>query len=288
MKYNNIKEESLKLKVSKDYFSDFDNTKIFGNIDFCVALKHDINTIFSNDVDDWHNVLLWAEAKCGNQDIYKSLSQLILTIGKARTFDEILPPPFLGVFDFGKIAFVHWNAIHDIFYMNDFNWNVTPSNHDTKEFKMLLKKVEEILKNDYLIFNFETDDRELRKFIKTNFKLNIENPSKIKITKNNFMIIYNKWLLNVKPTITIDWIKAKANGIIDGDFYLADILSNDNQSLKDKLFVFLKKTIMNWIENLMSKVYLIQKQQLLMMNKRHIIYFGTNMKDHQKKSIGNI
>ena len=47
--------------------------------------------------------LLWAEAKRGIVgDIYKPLVQLVLTIGRARTFDTYLPPPFLGVFDARK------------------------------------------------------------------------------------------------------------------------------------------------------------------------------------------
>jgi hypothetical protein len=36
--------------------------------------------------------ILWAEAKSGKSDIHKSLVQLILIIGKARTFDKYLPP----------------------------------------------------------------------------------------------------------------------------------------------------------------------------------------------------
>lgn len=240
MKYKDIREESLKLKVASDYFGEFDTTKIFGNIDFCVAIKHDDENLFGKDVKDWHNSILWAEAKKGNQDINSSLAQLILTIGKARTFDEILPPPFLGVFDYEKIVFLQYSTISDIFYMNDFNWNVTPSNHETKEFKLVLSKIEEILKNDYLAFDFEKDDKELKTFIKNNFRTDNANPSKIKITKNNFMIIYNKWLQTVKPTIGINWGKAKESGIIDGDFYLADILSVDNKSIKEKLYVLLQ------------------------------------------------
>jgi len=240
MPYTDIREESLKLKIAQDYFSDFDTTKIFGNIDFCVAVKHPKDTIFGDDTDDWHSSILWAEAKIGNQNIHNSLTQLVLTIGKARTFDKVLPPPFLAVFDSEKIALIQWSAIHDIFYTNDFNWNVTPSNHETREFKLLLEKIGHVLKNDYLIFEFQTDGKELKKFIKTNFKQNIENPSKVKITKNNFMIIYNKWLKMVKPTININWEHAKANQIIDGDFYLADILSIENKSIKEKLFVLLQ------------------------------------------------
>jgi hypothetical protein len=46
----------------------------------------------------------------------------------------------------------------------------------------------------------------------------------------------------VKPSIAIDWDMAKKRGIIDADFYLADLLSENNVTLKEKLFVILKKT----------------------------------------------
>jgi hypothetical protein len=163
-----------------------------------------------------------------------------LTIGKAKTFEKILPPNFLGVFDFEKIAFIEWNRIATIFYINDFNWNVTSSDQKTKEFKLVLSKIDEVLKDSYFVFNFENDDKDLKEFIKSNFKQGIENSSTIKINKNNFMIIYNKWLKYIKPTISIDWNQAKKSGIIEGDFYLADILSLDNKSIKEKLFVLLK------------------------------------------------
>ena len=68
--------------------------------------------------------------------------QLILTIGKARTFDKTLPPAFLGAFDYKKIAFVEYSTVQDIFYLNDFNWNVTPSNHKTEEFKLIEERIE--------------------------------------------------------------------------------------------------------------------------------------------------
>jgi hypothetical protein len=80
---------------------------------------------------------LWAEAKKGKSNIYTSFVQLILTIGKARTFDKELPPAYLGAFDFKKIAFIPFTAVQDIFFINDFNWNVTPSNHESKEFKQI-------------------------------------------------------------------------------------------------------------------------------------------------------
>jgi hypothetical protein len=90
-----------------------------------------------------------------------------------------------------------------------------------------------------VMFHYEKDDKELRRFIKNNFADNKFGVTKIKIDKNNFMVIYNKWLDTVQPTIAVKWDKAKAKGIISGDFYLADLLSAENKTLKEKLFVFL-------------------------------------------------
>ena len=123
------------------------------------------------------------------------------------------------------------------FYINDFNWNVTSSNHDTKEFKLIHEKVRTIIDNKALLFNFLDDNYELKRFIKKNFIVGKFGLTKIKIDKNNFIVIYNKWLQFVKSTIAVNWDIAKKKGVIDGDFYLADLLSNDNITLKDKLFV---------------------------------------------------
>jgi len=234
MKYSNIREEELKNKIAQDYFWIYDCTKIIGNVDFCVCMHQSQQELFEQES------LLWAEAKKGSSDIYNSIVQLILTIGKARTFDKFLPPPMLGAFDGEKIAFIPYNEIHDIFYQNDFNWNVTSSNYDTKEFKLIHEKVKTIIDTKTLLFNYLKDDRELKKFIKNNFVVGKFGLTKTKIDKNNFMVIYNKWLQAVKPTIAVNWNLAKKSGIIDGDFYLADLISLENNTLKEKLFVLLK------------------------------------------------
>ena len=112
MHYQNIREEELKNRIAQDYFKDFDCSKIIGNVDFCITrLKKSFNQEESLETES----LLWAEAKRGKSDIIKSIVQLILTIGKARTFDKYLPPAFLGAFDSEKIAFIPYSEIHDIF-----------------------------------------------------------------------------------------------------------------------------------------------------------------------------
>lgn len=236
MAYNyNIREEEIKNRLRKEYFSDYDAEQILGDIDFAVAMPSDGPQLFETEY------FLWAEAKKGtHHDIYESLVQLILTIGKARTFDKVLPPAFLGAFDAEKIAFIPYNAVLDIFYQNDFNWNVTPSDHSTKEFQLVMEKVQKTLERNMLMYSFDEDGKDLKRFIKSNFVLGKAGVSKIRINKNNFTAIYQKWLVEVKPSIAVNWEQAKKQGIIDADFYLADILSEHNVTLRNSLFVLLR------------------------------------------------
>lgn len=229
-----IREEELKNKVARDYFYSFDNTQIIEEIDFSIAPKKEAD---KKDTE----YFLWAEAKKGNKnDIYESFVQLILTIGKKRVFDKHLPPPFLGAFDAEKIAFIQYYKVLDVFNQNDFNWNVTPSDHESKEFKQLYNLVENTLKNESCIYKFDDDERELKEFIRVNFTAGKNSLSKVQIDKNNFVNIYSKWLNAVKGSISVDWDRAKSFGIIDADFYLADLLSENNLTLKEKLYVILK------------------------------------------------
>jgi len=180
------------------------------------------------------NPLLWAEAKTGNYDVVTMFVQLILTIGKARTYDKTMPPAFLGAFDFKKIAFVPYINIEDIFGLNDFNWNVTPSNHTTKEFQLIKTRIEQNLKTHSYIFDYETDEQNLKKFISQNIAKATTN-AKIKINKNNFIPLYLRWLEVVKPIIDVHWEDLKKANIFDYHFYLADLFVDDKntQSIED-------------------------------------------------------
>jgi hypothetical protein len=236
MKYKNIREEELKNKMGADWFKNFDTTEILGNIDFTVFPKQD--NLFGRIP------LLWAEAKTGDFDIHSMFVQLILTIGKARTFDKTPPPAFLGVFDFKKIVFVPYIDVQDIFYVNDFNWNITPSNRETKEFQFIKERIEATLKKNTFVFDYEQDENELRLFIKNNIA-NATAANKIKIDKNNFIPIYLRWLNVVKPTIGVDWDELQKASILDSDFFLADLFVDDkntqsledDKSIRDNLFV---------------------------------------------------
>jgi hypothetical protein len=236
MKYTSIREEALKNKVGEDWFKEFDTTEILGNIDFTVFPKQD--NLFGR------TPLLWAEAKTGNFDIPSMFVQLILTIGKARTFDKTMPPAFLGAFDFKKIAFVPYINIQDIFYLNDFNWNVTPSNHETKEFQLIKVRIETILKQYTYVYDYENEEKDLSVFIKNNVA-KATTTNKLKIDKNNFIPIYLRWLEVVKPIIDVNWDDLKKANIFDNDFYLADLFVDDRDTpnieddltTRDNLFV---------------------------------------------------
>ena len=130
----NLREEEIKKRVADDFFAQFETSHILGNVDFCVSVQDGLGLTTDSDIQS----LLWAESKKGNkEDINESFVQLILTIGKEKTNEKYMPPSYLGAFDAEKIAFIEYHKILHIFSQNDFNWNVTPSNHETKEFRQL-------------------------------------------------------------------------------------------------------------------------------------------------------
>ncbi len=253
MKYKNIREEELKNKVAADWFKAFDATEIIGNIDF---------TVFPKQAELFGRTpLLWAEAKTGDYNISTMFVQLILTIGKARTFDKTLPPAFLGAFDFKKIAFVPYISVQDIFYINDFNWNVAPSNHETKEFKLIKERIESTLNKNSYVYDYINDENELRIFIANNIAKATE-ASKIKIDKNNFTPIYLRWLDFVKPIIDVNWDELRNASILDSDFYLADLFVDDKDTNKIEDDITIRENLFVIYEN---QGYKIAKENLRQM-----------------------
>ena len=220
-----LREEELKNKVAKDWFSAFDTTRIIGNIDFCVDIPA---TELSLGYEA--EPMLWAEAKAGNRkDIVASFVQLILTIGGEHTADKNLPPHFLGAFDAEKIAFLPYNAVLDVLGKNDFDWTVAPSDHESKEFKELYDLAKGIIKRENLLFFYDRDEAALRRFIKSNFKSGRRDITKILINKNNFTHIYRQWREAVMPFINAPWdVLKKKYAIYDRDFYLAEMNIDDN------------------------------------------------------------
>ena len=242
MKYlNTLPEEEIKNRIRRDYFSAYEAAPILGKIDFAVAIPP-LPLQEGSETPAERIYLLWAEAKKGtSHDIDESLVQLILTIGRARTFDQYMPPAFLGAFDAEKIAFVPYDDVRDIFYQNDFNWNVKPSDHKTREFRLVMETVRHTLEQGALRFRFDTDDEELRLFIRKNFVLNKTGLSKLPINKTNFTAVYARWRDAVRPSIAVNWEITKRRGIIDADFFLADLLSEQDFTLREKLYVLLRK-----------------------------------------------
>ena len=241
--YNNLQEEELKIRIAEQFFASYDCGNRIGKIDFCVTQIRDAKHVIAGEArlaptEGRETVsLLWAEAKRGVvADIYKPLVQLILTIGKARTFETYLPPPFLAAFDAEKIAFIPYKEILPFFSQNDFNWNVTPSDEKSREFGMLYDAVKATLDKTAYLFRYDVHETELREFIKQHLS---ESSELIQINKNNFVSIYQRWLTQVQPSIDVNWEGLKKLGIIDGDFFLADLLSEKNQTIKDALFVLL-------------------------------------------------
>ena len=242
--YNALQEEELKIRIAEQFFAAYDCGNRIGKIDFCVTQIQDAKHVIAGEAclsptEGRETVsLLWAEAKRGViADIYKPLVQLILTIGKARTFETYLPPPFLAAFDAEKIAFIPYKDILPFFALNDFNWNITPSDDTSREFGLLYGAVKDTLERTSYIFHYDVHEAVLREFIKQHLS---ESSELIQINKNNFVSIYQRWLAHVQPSIDVEWDTLKKLSIIDGDFFLADLLSSENQTIKEALFVLLQ------------------------------------------------
>lgn len=230
-----ILEDETKNILKADYFADYDWTRVIGKIDLAVRSQPLFGTLPTN--------YLWAETKQGKRkDLYGSFIQLILTIGKERTYEKEMPPYFLGAADAEKIAFVEYSKVMHIFAKNDFNWNVTPSDHSTKEFRELYELLHDGLASDVILFKYAFDDKQLRSFIRKNFKEGRADVKKQSVGKNNFTFVYYDWVRNVKDSIAVDWGAMQQAGILDCDFFLADLMSKDGMSIKDKLKVVLEKT----------------------------------------------
>ncbi|MGL2757009.1 hypothetical protein ACQJ8F_07360 [Helicobacter pylori] len=228
--FSNLNEEPLKSSVAKAFFENFDFSG--DKIDFIITYNHK-----NKGKPLWVEPILWAEGKKGKSELFKSLAQLILTIGKHKFYTHF-PPPYLGAFDAFSFLFVEYHKLDFIFTRSDINFSVTPSNHNTESFKHLLNELTPLLEKEALIFDYETQNKELKAFIKDN--LLYSKRSKIPVDKNNFVHVYFKWVEHVKPSISIEWQLARKQGILDADFYLADLLSEGNETILESLNTILK------------------------------------------------
>ncbi|WP_231218494.1 hypothetical protein [Helicobacter pylori] len=232
--FSNLNEETLKIRIKAEFFKDkkFLYSGDKDKIDFMLSYKHP-NAILP---------ILWGEAKRGNSDdLDKAFTQLLLTIGKRRLHNHHTPP-YLCAFDAFRMEFIAFDdAITNFFYESGINFSITPSNHNTEGFKHALDKFKAMCKSHKFVFDFKTQSQECKEFIENN--LNSSHLlNKIQIDKNNFFTIYQKWFEAVKPTIDIDWEVAKTKGILDADYYLADLLSDGDKTIIEKLQTILSSS----------------------------------------------
>ncbi|AFH98507.1 hypothetical protein HPSH417_06955 [Helicobacter pylori Shi417] len=228
--FSSLNEEPLKSQIKAEFFKDKKFLYSGDKIDFMLSYKH-FNAILP---------ILWGEAKRGNfDDLDKAFTQLLLTIGKHRLYTHHTPP-YLCTFNAFRMEFIAFDdAITSFFYKSDIDFSITPSNHNTEGFKHALDAFKAMSKSRKFVFDFKTQSKECKEFIENN--LNSSHLlNKIQIDKNNFFTIYQKWLEAVKPTIDIDWEVAKTKGILDADYYLADLLSDGDKTIIEKL-----QTILN-------------------------------------------
>ncbi|GAA7993257.1 hypothetical protein JP0551_13870 [Helicobacter pylori] len=230
--FSNLNEEPLKIRIKAEFFKDKKFLYSGDKIDFILSYKHP-NAILP---------ILWGEAKRGNfDDLDKAFTQLLLTIGKHRLYTHHTPP-YLCAFDAFRMEFIAFDdAITSFFYESGINFSITPSNHNTEGFKHALDKFKAMCKSHKFVFDFKTQSQECKEFIENN--LNSSHLlNKIPIDKNNFFTIYQKWFEAVKPTIDIDWEVAKTKGILDADYYLADLLSDGDKTIIEKLQTILSSS----------------------------------------------
>ncbi len=230
--FSNLNEETLKIQIKAEFFKDKKFLYSESKIDFMLSYKHP-NTILP---------ILWGEAKRGNSgDLDKAFTQLLLTIGKHRFYTHHTPP-YLCAFDAFRIEFIAFDdAITSFFYQSGINFSITPSNHNTEGFKHALDMFKAMCKSHKFVFDFKTQSQECKEFIENN--LNSSHLlNKIQIDKNNFFTIYQRWFEAVKPTIDIDWEVAKTKGILDADYYLADLLSDGDKTIIEKLQTILSSS----------------------------------------------
>ncbi len=245
--FSNLNEEPLKNQIKAEFFKDKKFLYSGDKIDFMLSYKHSNATL----------PVLWGEAKRGDfDDLDKAFTQLLLTIGKHKLYTHHTPP-YLCTFNAFRMEFIAFDdTITSFFYKSDIDFSITPSNHNTEGFKHALDAFKAMCKpHNKLVFDFKTQSQECKEFIKNH--LNSSHLlSKIQIDKNNFFTIYQKWLEIVKPTIKIDWELAKAEEILDADYYLADLLSDGDKTIIEKLRTILRSSHyeLKWGSNALNKL----------------------------------
>ncbi|EJC35788.1 hypothetical protein HPHPP28B_1564 [Helicobacter pylori Hp P-28b] len=248
--FSNLNEEPLKNQIKAEFFKDEKFRYSGDKIDFMLSYQHTNATLPVLPI-------LWGEAKSGDfDDLDKAFTQLLLTIGRHKLYTHHTPP-YLCAFNAFRMEFIAFNdTITSFLYKSDIDFSIPPSNHNTEGFKHALDAFKAMCKpHNKWVFDFKTQSQECKEFIKDHLNSSHLH-NKIKIDKNNFFTIYQKWLEIVKPTIKIDWELAKAEGILDADYYLADLLSDGDKTIIEKLRTILKSSHyeLKWGSNTLNKL----------------------------------
>ncbi|MGL2894495.1 hypothetical protein ACQKBA_05035 [Helicobacter pylori] len=248
--FSNLNEEPLKNQIKDEFFKDEKFRYSGDRIDFMLSYQYPNATLPVLPI-------LWGEAKRGDfDDLDKAFTQLLLTIGRHKLYTHHTPP-YLCAFNAFRMEFIAFNdTITSFFYKSDIDFSIPPSNHNTEGFKHALDAFKAMCKpHNKLVFDFKTQSQECKEFIKNHLNSSHLH-NKIQIDKNNFFTIYQKWLEIVKPTIKIDWELAKAERILDADYYLADLLSDGDKTIIEKLRTILKSSHyeLKWGSNTLNKL----------------------------------
>ncbi|MDR1074701.1 MAG: hypothetical protein LBL45_13725, partial [Treponema sp.] len=190
--------------------------------------------------------------------MFDMFTQLMLTCKKTYEKAEHLAPPWLGVFDEARIAFVSFHDMLPIFNETDFNWNTTPSNHETTDFQKAREKIKKLIGAKIAVYHFGADDREIREFIKTHFAAGASASIKSPITKDNFVQIFIKWVKEIQSFVNIPkekWAEFKRKGILDCDFYRAFVMSEGGNTIMEKLKSVLKNDNYKFQENISGRLF---------------------------------
>lgn len=180
---------------------------------------------------DLHIQHIYFEAKIHNTNIFQMLAQLLLTIYRDQAKMDL--PEYIGGFDKYKCGIVEFDDLwQKLTSYSDINWNQTPSSVDEKTIKL----VEQFAASNLKLYEFGTDDKELKTVLHQ-----IQNGRGLrgqllqkKINSNNFVSVFMKWQRALENNIVdTDDQFSKKQGILPGDFYLADLLSEDNKSIPD-------------------------------------------------------
>ncbi len=162
---------------------------------------------------------IWIEAKQKDEDIFVMLAQIIFTAYREKLKSQDLPIAF-GCFNSKKAALIDNYQAEEVFAHTDIDWTQTPSkvNEKTVErIKFLLKQVKE--------YNLDDFGREIKKINTLGFL------EQKQITKNNFITVYNEWLLYVGNFLEEEY---------RSECYIADLMHNGKKTISEKLRIVLK------------------------------------------------